>query len=70
MISFEAPAVFRLSQGQSLTSSNVSAWPRQTGYETISNRIAILRHDDGNRVSCVFGSTGDCLPTRNNHIDL
>src|SRR5215467_4880194 len=43
---------------------------RQARNKPVSNRINVIRHDNGNRSSCLLGSTGYCRTTRDDDVYL
>src|SRR5215469_13944963 len=43
---------------------------RQARDKPVSNRINVIRHDNGNRSSCLLGSTGYCRATRDDDVYL
>src|SRR4030095_5369505 len=56
-ISFRSSSRLPLISWARLESCNIPTWARQAGDEAVPNRIAILRHDDGNRCRrCLDGA--------------
>src|SRR5262244_2971909 len=56
--------------GKGCQSSNVPTGSCKAGDNPSTNRIVILRHDNGNRRSCFLGGTGCCRTTRDDHLYL
>src|SRR5262249_37126238 len=56
--------------GEGCQSSNVPTGSCKAGDNPSTNRIVILRHDNGNRRSCFLGGTGCCRTTRDAYLYL